>query len=132
MTEHPDASTPDDDPRVVIVGPNGMAMSGNEQDADGEDRQVTDLVEQPAKVMRIGSMIRQLLEEVKSAPLDEASRARLAGTAVPKHIAVLKKYDGLTWERGLRIPWRRGHGPAPSGQCVPNCRSPASPRPGTM
>src|SRR6202142_3127802 len=33
--------------------------------------------EQPAKVMRIGSMIRQLLEEVKSAPLDEKSRARL-------------------------------------------------------
>jgi hypothetical protein len=38
---------------------------------------VTDLVEQPAKVMRIGSMIRQLLEEVKAAPLDEASRNRL-------------------------------------------------------
>jgi hypothetical protein len=36
------------------------------------------MVEQPAKVMRIGSMIRQLLEEVKSAPLDPASRARLA------------------------------------------------------
>jgi hypothetical protein len=35
------------------------------------------MVEQPAKVMRIGSMIRQLLEEVKSAPLDEQSRARL-------------------------------------------------------
>jgi hypothetical protein len=35
------------------------------------------LVEQPAKVMRIGSMIRQLLEEVKSAPLDDASRNRL-------------------------------------------------------
>ena len=33
--------------------------------------------QQPAKVMRIGSMIRQLLEEVKSAPLDEKSRARL-------------------------------------------------------
>jgi len=38
---------------------------------------LTDLVEQPAKVMRIGGMIRQLLEEVKSAPLDEASRSRL-------------------------------------------------------
>ncbi|MGJ9412983.1 bacterial proteasome activator family protein [Aeromicrobium sp. CF4.19] len=38
---------------------------------------LSDLVEQPAKVMRIGSMIRQLLEEVKSAPLDDASRARL-------------------------------------------------------
>jgi hypothetical protein len=34
-------------------------------------------VEQPAKVMRIGSMIRQLLEEVRQAPLDDASRTRL-------------------------------------------------------
>jgi hypothetical protein len=34
-------------------------------------------VSQPAKVMRIGSMIRQLLEEVRQAPLDEASRTRL-------------------------------------------------------
>jgi hypothetical protein len=34
-------------------------------------------VEHPAKVMRIGSMIRQLLEEVRQAPLDEASRSRL-------------------------------------------------------
>ena len=41
------------------------------------ERSVTEMVEQPAKVMRIGSMIRQLLEEVKSAPLDEKSRARL-------------------------------------------------------
>jgi Protein of unknown function (DUF2587) len=32
----------------------------------------------PAKVMRIGSMVKQLLDEVKSAPLDDASRARLA------------------------------------------------------
>ncbi len=34
-------------------------------------------VEQPAKVMRIGAMIKQLLEEVRHAPLDEASRGRL-------------------------------------------------------
>jgi hypothetical protein len=46
-------------------------------DPDDADRSITDLVEQPAKVMRIGSMIRQLLDEVKSAPLDEASRSRL-------------------------------------------------------
>lgn len=39
---------------------------------------VIGLVEQPAKVMRIGTMIKQLLEEVRSAPLDEASRQRLA------------------------------------------------------
>ena len=37
----------------------------------------TEAVEQPAKVMRIGSMIKQLLEEVRAAPLDEASRNRL-------------------------------------------------------
>jgi hypothetical protein len=68
---------PSEDPRVMIVGPDGMAVAGG-ADEDGENRSVADLVEQPAKVMRIGSMIRQLLEEVKSAPLDEASRARLA------------------------------------------------------
>ena len=72
-----------EDPKVVVIGPDGMAMagpsSGSEESDEDAERHITDLVEQPAKVMRIGSMIRQLLEEVKSAPLDEASRARLAG-----------------------------------------------------
>ena len=35
------------------------------------------MVSQPDKVMRIGTMIKQLLEEVRAAPLDEASRSRL-------------------------------------------------------
>ena len=70
-----------DDPKVMVIGPDGMAMSApagaaDEEDDDGQ-RHITELVEQPAKVMRIGSMIRQLLEEVKAAPLDEASRQRL-------------------------------------------------------
>jgi hypothetical protein len=66
-------------PQVVIVGPDGMAVGGGAEEADGSaaERSITEMVEQPAKVMRIGSMIRQLLEEVKSAPLDEKSRARL-------------------------------------------------------
>ena len=56
----------------VITGP------GAEPDEDGEEtRSITELVEQPAKVMRIGTMIKQLLEEVKAAPLDDASRSRL-------------------------------------------------------
>jgi hypothetical protein len=38
---------------------------------------ITGMVEQPAKVMRIGTMIKQLLEEVRAAPLDEAGRHRL-------------------------------------------------------
>lgn len=48
--------------------------------SDGDDADtpsVADMVEQPAKVMRIGTMIKQLLEEVRAAPLDEASRNRL-------------------------------------------------------
>ncbi|MGK5111527.1 bacterial proteasome activator family protein [Geodermatophilus sp. CPCC 205506] len=44
--------------------------------ADGEGT-IGDMVEQPAKVMRIGTMIKQLLEEVRAAPLDDASRNRL-------------------------------------------------------
>jgi hypothetical protein len=66
-------------PQVVVVGPDGIAVGGGGEDADANpsERPITELVEQPAKVMRIGSMIRQLLEEVKSAPLDEKSRARL-------------------------------------------------------
>lgn len=36
------------------------------------------MIGQPAKIMRIGTMIKQLLEEVRSAPLDDAARGRLA------------------------------------------------------
>ncbi|KGN37886.1 bacterial proteasome activator family protein [Knoellia subterranea] len=66
-----------DDDRVVIVTPDGMGVA--ERDQEGKPSQnPADLVEQPAKVMRIGSMIKQLLEEVRNAPLDEKGRARLA------------------------------------------------------
>ena len=68
-----------EDGRVYVVTPQAMAVEGPpraEAETD-EPKSVTDLVEQPAKVMRIGNMIRQLLAEVKSAPLDDASRQRL-------------------------------------------------------
>ena len=45
-------------------------------DAGGEESQ-GDAIEQPAKVMRVGAMLRGLLEEVREAPLDERSRDRL-------------------------------------------------------
>jgi hypothetical protein len=71
---------PTDDGRVYVVTPQAMAVEGppREEVETNEDRKsVTDMVEEPAKVMRIGNMIRQLLDEVKSAPLDDASRQRL-------------------------------------------------------
>ena len=76
------AGSPAGQPTMVVIGPEGMARSGPQGSGGGEgdedERHVTDLVEQPAKVMRIGAMIRQLLEEVKGSPLDTAARARLA------------------------------------------------------
>jgi Protein of unknown function (DUF2587) len=79
MTDGVDTPT-DDDPQVVLLGPADDAT---------ESIMATDLVNQPAKVMRIGNMIRQLLEEVRSAPLDEAGRARLKAI----HAASLKELE---------------------------------------
>lgn len=57
--------------RGLIVSP-----SSEVEDA-GADPVVSPGVAEPAKVMRVGSMIRQLLDEVRSTPLDEPSRERL-------------------------------------------------------
>jgi hypothetical protein len=84
LAEQPAQPAPDEstaDARLVIIGPDGRPMavvSADDSDqAATSEGSVADLVEQPAKVMRIGSMIKQLLEEVRTAPLDEASRTRL-------------------------------------------------------
>jgi hypothetical protein len=58
--------------RLLIDGDGADGADGGEA---GQPQ--VEMVEQPAKVMRIGSMIKQLLDEVRQAPLDEASRARL-------------------------------------------------------
>ncbi len=80
--------------KVVVVGPDGVAVETDASEVGGE-RPVTEMVEQPAKVMRVGSMIRQLLEEVKAAPLDEKSRARLKEI----HTSSIKELeDGLAPE----------------------------------
>jgi len=63
--------------RVAVVSEDGMGVAGKPSN-DQEARDPADLVEQPGKVMRIASMIKQLLEEVRSAPLDQAGRTRLA------------------------------------------------------
>ncbi len=65
---------------VVVVGPDGSPVGAAKipaESAEEESGNVGDLVEEPAKVMRIGTMIKQLLEEVRAAPLDDASRNRL-------------------------------------------------------
>ena len=69
-------STGNDDDIEIIGGLDPRLMAAAKDD-DSDDRSLTDLVEQPAKVMRIGTMIKQLLEEVRAAPLDDATRNRL-------------------------------------------------------
>ena len=72
------------------------------------------MVEQPAKVMRIGTMIKQLLEEVRAAPLDEASRNRLRDI----HAASIRELeDGLSPElreelERITLPFTEGETPS--------------------
>ncbi len=59
------------EPVMPVAAQPPIPQEGPEPERPGE------FVEHPAKVMRIGSMVKQLLEEVRSAPLDDKSRARL-------------------------------------------------------
>jgi Bacterial proteasome activator len=87
MSEAPGSSEPTPQPAsqpqtVVVVGPDGQPLGTAQVAADPDgapgEEDLSRLIGQPAKVMRIGSMIKQLLEEVKAAPLDEKARARLS------------------------------------------------------
>ena len=84
--------------QVVVVGPDGRPVGTMPVPAQGDDDQdagaeIAAMVEEPAKVMRIGTMIKQLLEEVRAAPLDDASRNRLRDI----HAASIRELeDGLS------------------------------------
>jgi hypothetical protein len=101
---------------VVVVGPDGSPIGtmevNNDESDSGEDP--ARLVEHPAKVMRIGSMIKQLLEEVRSSPLDEAGRQRL--TEIHRR-SIVELEDGLAPELveeldRLSLPFETDHVPS--------------------
>ena len=86
------SNTDDDDIEIIGTRRDGV----EEPDGDrGDGQSLTDLVEQPAKVMRIGTMIKQLLEEVRAAPLDDASRTRLRDI---HHTSIRELEEGLAPE----------------------------------
>lgn len=105
---------------VVVVGADGNPVgtmevpAGTEAAEAGDREDPSKLVEQPAKVMRIGSMIKQLLDEVRAAPLDEAGRQRL------KEIhrrSIVELEDGLAPElkdelERLTLPFTEGSIPS--------------------
>jgi hypothetical protein len=99
-----DMSTPQDQQpeadHIMVIGPDGQPVAlpadAVQDESGGDDAErLTGLVEQPAKVMRIGRMVQQLLEEVKSAPVDEPGRKRLATVL---HTSIKELKDGLAPE----------------------------------
>ncbi len=66
-----DAAAGTDVEHGELIGPDADPVTA-------EQPEPTEAITEPAKVMRIGSMVKQLLDEVRQAPLDEASRERLA------------------------------------------------------
>jgi len=103
--------------QVVVVGPDGQPVGALAlpQGEDGEQTpSIGDMVEQPAKVMRIGTMIKQLLEEVRAAPLDDASRNRLRDI----HAASIRELEeGLSPElreelERITLPFAEGETPS--------------------
>jgi hypothetical protein len=103
--------------QVVVVGPDGRPVGampmGPDDDGDGGPG-IGEMVEQPAKVMRIGTMIKQLLEEVRAAPLDDASRNRLRDI----HAASIRELEeGLAPElreelERITLPFNEGETPS--------------------
>jgi proteasome activator-like protein len=65
-----DAQRKESSPQVVGV----TRLPTSEQQ---EAKEPTEAISSPAKIMRIGSMVRQLLEEVRHAPLDQEGRTRM-------------------------------------------------------
>lgn len=120
------------DAQIVVVGPDGLPLAASvatDESASSDapvtpagtesadaSAELTGLVSQPAKVMRIGSMIKQLLDEVKSSPLDDASRARLRDIHAR---SIIELEDGLAPElveelERLSLPFNDGDIPSDS------------------
>jgi hypothetical protein len=68
-----DAVAPDE----VLEAGRGAPPGGGDGSGDGAEEKSTESVNEPAKVLRIGSMVKTLLDEVRAAPLDDKSRVRL-------------------------------------------------------
>jgi hypothetical protein len=111
---NPDQESSDQPQHLVVMGPDGAPVGAASIKDGATSEQVAEMVEQPAKVMRIGTMIKQLLEEVRAAPLDEASRIRLREIHM-RSVAELE--DGLAPElreelERLSLPFTENNTPS--------------------
>src|SRR5256885_11071691 len=108
----------------VVVGRGGRRggpMDLPDQDGEEAGEDPGSLIQQPAKVMRIGSMIKQLLEEVRAAPLDEAGRQRLVEI---HRRSITELEDGVAPELReeldrLTLPFEEGRTPSAAEPRIP-------------
>lgn len=113
MTEHTVNQHPGSDQQGAVAAPQAHPFPAPEQ---GEPFQVSSVIGEPGKVLRLGGMIKQLLEEVRTAPLDEKARARLADIH-ERSVAELE--TGLSPELAaelhrIRLPFEEGVTPSES------------------
>jgi hypothetical protein len=100
-----DTTTSTDQPHTILQPDGEQPRPPAEQ---------TETVTAPAKVMRIGSMVKQLLEEVRSSPLDEASRERVAEIY---ERSIVELSEALSPDlqdelRNLALPFKEGEIPS--------------------
>ena len=72
----PDESSPQDD-APELIAPDHVAHDGVAADGESAQASPTEEIESPGKIIRIGAMVKQLLEEVRNTTLDEAARDQL-------------------------------------------------------
>lgn len=114
------STQPDAEHQIVIIGQDGAAAAAPAEaepsESAADDVNFVGMVSQPDKVMRIGTMIKQLLDEVRAAPLDEAARTRL--TEIHRS-SIRELEDGLAPElrdelERLTLPFDEGKTPSDS------------------
>jgi hypothetical protein len=84
--------------------------------ADKPEPTPTETITEPGKVMRIGSMVKQLLDEVRSGSLDEASRERVAEIYERSIVELQEAMSPDLQEelRNLALPFQDGTVPSES------------------
>jgi len=116
MNNDPPISDDPTRPEEAALSPRALVPAVIVQPEPVEEEEI---VSQPAKLMRIASMAKQLLEEVRMAPLDDASRTRmkeiyhesirqLEGTLSPELVTELDRLaipfdDGPPTDAELRV-----------------------------
>ncbi len=119
MSEHSEQSpesyaAPDASAHTEGDGPGTMSGNRTDQQMPGKGQLQVSSIGEPAKLMRIGGMIKQLLDEVRSAPLDAEARARMADI---HERSVRELESGLSPELAaelhrIRLPFADGETPS--------------------